>query len=268
MTPAPHPILVTRVGEQAQTWVNALQARGLCAQTLPLLATRGVPDPSAVHQAWQRLGAYTAVMPVSTQAVRYFFEQKPAPAHIQSAQAAPDFEYWVVGEGSRRALRAQGVDAARIVTPPSSAAQWDSEALWAVVAPRCRPGQRVLIVRGDDTDTPSTQGRGRDWLAQRLNEVGVQVDFVVAYVRGLPDWTAAERALAQSATQAPALWLFSSSQAVVNLGHLLPEADWQHAQALATHPRIAQAARALGFGRVADCHPELARVMAFIESWP
>ncbi|GAB4399659.1 MAG: hypothetical protein OHK0048_13570 [Rhodoferax sp.] len=264
---APDPILVTRVGTQAQTWVDALRKRGFNAQSLPLLATRALPDPSALRRVWQRLGDYAAVVPVSAQAVHYFFEQKPAPAHDHSAQAAPKFEYWVVGEGSRRALLAHGVEDARIITPAPNAMQWDSESLWAVVAPRCRPGQRALIVRGDDAAAPSPHGQGRDWLAQRLRQAGVEVDFVVAYVRALPEWSPEQRAAALGAVRAPALWLLSSAQSVQNLGQLLPQVDWRAAQALATHPRIAQAARSLGFGRVAHCHPDLTQVMAFIESW-
>ena len=64
------------------------------------------------------------------------------------------------------------------------------------------------------------------------------------------------------------LWLLSSSQALEHLCAALPGQDWRQARALATHPRIAQAARNAGFGEVRECRPALADVAASIESQP
>ena len=64
------------------------------------------------------------------------------------------------------------------------------------------------------------------------------------------------------------LWLFSSSEAVANLQALAPAADWSRSAALASHPRIAQAARAAGFGRVDLTAPVPAAVVALLEAWP
>ncbi|MDQ3273162.1 MAG: uroporphyrinogen-III synthase, partial [Pseudomonadota bacterium] len=58
------------------------------------------------------------------------------------------------------------------------------------------------------------------------------------------------------------VWLFSSSEAV---GHL-PPGDWSQGRALATHPRIAEAARAAGWGVVVESRPTLADIVASIES--
>jgi uroporphyrinogen-III synthase len=41
---------------------------------------------------------------------------------------------------------------------------------------------------------------------------------------------------------------------------LLPQADWSAATALATHPRIAEAAARAGFGRVIEAPPTPAAV--------
>jgi uroporphyrinogen-III synthase len=50
------------------------------------------------------------------------------------------------------------------------------------------------------------------------------------------------------------------------LKQLAPEGtDWSAARALATHPRIADAARALGFGAVHDAPPTEAAVVAAIQ---
>jgi uroporphyrinogen-III synthase len=108
--------------------------------------------------------------------------------------------------------------------------------------------QRVLVVRGDG---------GREWLAGRLREAGAQVELVRAYRRVPPRWSAPQQALAAQALAEPqrTVWLLSSSQAVEQLGRLLPHAAWSAAQAWATHARIAQAAAALGFGTVLTVAP-------------
>ena len=51
-----------------------------------------------------------------------------------------------------------------------------------------------------------------------------------------------------------------------HLRGLLPGADFTHAHALATHPRIAQAARETGFGVVHESPPRLDDVVASIKS--
>jgi uroporphyrinogen-III synthase len=42
--------------------------------------------------------------------------------------------------------------------------------------------------------------------------------------------------------------------------------SWHRARAVATHPRIAQAARAAGFSQVCEARPEMAALVASIES--
>ena len=154
--------------------------------------------------------------------------------------------------------------------PAPDAPQFDSEALWQQVSAQVRSGDRVLIVRGRSA-TPqgaheSAQGSGRDWLARQIEAAGGHVEFVVAYQRGAPLLTDAEVALAQQAAVDGSVWLLSSSEAVAHLAQALPSVGWGAAQALATHPRIAQAARAAGFGCVRECRPALEDVVASIES--
>jgi uroporphyrinogen-III synthase len=109
---------------------------------------------------------------------------------------------------------------------------------------------------------------GRDWLAQQLQQAGAQVDFVVAYQRGVPHWDADQLALAAAASAGGAIWIFSSAEALGNLQTLLPGQDWSGARAVATHARIADAAQRLGFGTVLQASPTLPSVLASIESLP
>jgi uroporphyrinogen-III synthase len=62
------------------------------------------------------------------------------------------------------------------------------------------------------------------------------------------------------------VWLFSSAQALEHLALLVPQADWSDRTALVTHPRIAVAARALGFERVYLSRPTVADVLKTLES--
>lgn len=240
-------LIVTRPQPQADEWVARLQALGLDAVALPLLAIDGPGDAGAVHAAWRRLaapGALAVVMFVSPSAVARFFALRPMgqawPAGVIAAAPGP---------GTGRALQAAGVPDAAVQTPPEAAGQFDSEALWAVLAPRCDwPRAEALIVRGE---------QGRDWLATAMRTAGARVQFVEAYRRGAPTLSADQRSTLQAALAAPAAhcWLFSSSEAAGHLPALAPAADWSTSRALASHPRIAEAARALGFGRVALVTP-------------
>ena len=62
------------------------------------------------------------------------------------------------------------------------------------------------------------------------------------------------------------IWLFTSALAVANLRACSPRQSWADASAIATHPRIADAARAAGFGGVWESRPGVSEVVASIES--
>ena len=264
-------IIVTRVQPQAQHWVAQLQELGFDALALPLIEVRAVADTSLLKAAWQELRKFAAVMFVSRAAVDFFFKENSAQALIKQGRDAINTRFWSTGPGTEQALLRHGVTPAQLDSPPEQAGQFDSEALWAQVQSQIQPGDRVLIVRGDsEGDEPQAgtmrPGVGRDWLADRLTQAGAQVQFVVAYRRGPPVWGADEQAVARSGATDGALWLLSSSEAVAHLKDLLPGQNWGLARALATHPRIADAARQQGFGQVAVTRPALVDVVASIKS--
>lgn len=261
-------ILVTRPAAQAEEWVTQLQRAGLDAAALPLMAIAAPHDPAAVRQAWTELSAKRLVFFVSPNAAEWFFSQQieaPEPTELKiwpaSLQAASP------GPGTSAVLRRCGVPSHLIVEPAADAPQFDSESLWIVLQKQTWAGRSVLVVRGDG---------GRDWLAEQLREAGAEVSFVAAYRRTAPHFDAPALALAQAAIALPQrhLWFFSSSEAVVNL-MAAPQLhaaaidwpidrfiDWSVGTALATHPRIADSARAAGFGTVLTCRPTLQAVVA------
>ena len=104
------------------------------------------------------------------------------------------------------------------------------------------------------------------WLSRQIAAAGGTVDFVAAYERGAPQFDADQQALARQAATDGSVWLLSSSEAVAHLAAALPGQHWGQARALATHPRIAQAAQAAGFGSVNECRPAFNEVAASIES--
>ena len=271
-------LIVTRPENEARVWGQALQNAGHTVCTLPLIAVGLMPDVLPLQNAWRDIALLDAVMFVSRNAVDHFYKQKPPLAGVFTAQAAIKCRAFVPGPGSAEALRAHGAEPGWIDGPDEVAGQWDSEALWQRVGHRIGPGFRLLIVRGTtlsaesiaaDGMSPaaaSDNGVGRDWLALKATEAGAQVDFLVAYARHTPVFDDAQLAMAKAAAEDGSLWLFSSSEAVSNLQRNLPGQSWQRARALATHPRIAQAARGAGFGDVREVHPALSAVLASIES--
>ena len=246
-------VLVTRPAAQARDWVERLHAAGIDAAALPLIEIAPADGAAALQAAWRGLEECALVMFVSPNAVAHFFAARPADAAWPAALLAAS-----PGPATTQALHGAGVPQAQIVEPAADAPQFDSEALWLRLQARDWRGACALFVRGDG---------GRDWLAERLREAGARIEQVSAYRRGVPSLDAGGQQLLDAAIAAPHahLWWFSSAQAIDHLGMLAPAgSDWRAARALATHPRIAERARRLGFGAVESCSPAADAVLAAI----
>ncbi|MGR6805730.1 uroporphyrinogen-III synthase [Sphaerotilus natans] len=265
MRPAAAPlpcVLVTRPQPQADEWVARLQALGAPAQALPLMRiVRREGFDAAVRAAWADLARHRLVMFVSPNAVLAFFAGRP-----EGAVWPADTLAGATGPGTIAALRAQGVEARSIAAPPEDAASFDAESLWRhALAGLDWAEQQVLIVRGED---------GRDWLAATLRQAGAGVDCLAAYARAEPAWTAAERAALAAVGRDPAaqVWLFSSSQCIDHLMAAPVEpalrAALRAVPVLATHPRIAETARAAGFAVVMPVRPHPLEVRQALDASP
>ncbi len=219
------PLVLTRPADQAASWLEALTALEVPVCSLPLIAVSPVQEAIAPSRA--ALSSAQAVFFTSPAAVQALWQGSALawPAHLLAV---------CVGPGTAAALRAQGV--ARVLSPPSDAEQFDSEALWPLLqAERPWQGERVLWLRGDG---------GRDWLIERLRGEGAQVDVQTIYRRSAAPLPEAQL---QALLASPALWLFSSSEALGHLAAARPELAASPPPALFTHSRIADSARALGW---------------------
>jgi uroporphyrinogen-III synthase len=266
-------VVVTRPLDAAARWVQALALQGIDAVSLPLIEICPATDVAAIRAARRDIGQYTAVMFVSAAAVEHFFSSQAGNATAWPRAVAP--RAWAPGPGTASALQRHGVPLQQIDAPAPDSAQFDSEALWQQVGDAVQPGQRVLVVRGSEgnSDVPPLDGgpdpgQGRDWLVRQLTIRGAQVEYLVAYQRVPPQPVRLRQAMADLGLMAPALWLFTSSQAIGNLVQALPGHDWSASRALVTHPRMAAAARAAGFGVVQESRPAPSDVIASIKSLP
>lgn len=268
-------VIVTRPEPDAGLWVQQLAQAGIAAEAFALIdiaPLSGAADAQALSHAWQALDGYAACLFVSGHAVVHFFKQKRPFAHAeQRVQSAidnvadgassgipPRLRFTAPGPGTVAALRAAGIPASQIDAPAADASQFDSESLWRVIGSRDWQGRKVLVVRGQSAGAEGASS-GRDWIVRQWQDAGASVDFVGVYQRRAPLLTEAQVVRARQASADGSVWLFSSSEAVANLVGLagLQGVDWRRARALATHPRIAQAVRAAGWGVVAESRPAL-----------
>jgi uroporphyrinogen-III synthase len=279
-------VIVTRPRLEADVWVKQLRALNFDAVALPLIHIGAASDNQGVAAARANMHHYSAAMFVSSNAVRYFFSSNlPLAGESIDYAAIKNIvnlnilsshpRMWATGPGTRDALLAQSVPSDLIDSPTIDAEQFDSETLWNLVRIQVKPGDKVLIVRGSTPNTKDADGaksvqmNGRPWLADQLTAAGALVDVVVSYERSAPVFDSAELALMTQAAADNSVWLLSSSEAVANLhtvSGLALGLNWSNARAIATHPRIAQAARDAGFGVVYESRPLLAEVAASIES--
>jgi len=262
--------IVTRPEPDASGWVQLLAERGVVAGALPLIGILPASDPEPIRVAWRNWGSFKAVMFVSSPAAGHFFAQQPWRQRPLAHGAQP--RIWCTGPGSAAVLRRLGAAPELLDAPAPDSPQFDSEALWDLVAGQIQQHDQVLIVRGeadsdgDDAADVSGRGTGREWLAARLARVGARVGFVVAYRRVAPVWSQAQRQLAQQAATDGSVWIFTSAQGALNLGAAAAHASWSAALAVATHPRVGATVRGLGFGTVVESRPTLDALVASIES--
>ncbi len=252
-------VVITRPRAQAEPLAARLAAAGVPAEVFPLLDIQPLADTRPLEAAMAKLPDYALVAFVSPNAVEAAFQFIPHwPAGVIAA---------VVGEGSRLALARHGLtDANAHIACPVDPHRTDSETLLEVLDLPALRGRKALIVRAET---------GRELLADRLRDAGVEVDKIAAYRRGAPALDAARRAqLARLIADAPD-WVITSSEALRNLQQdvlaLAGLSGWDAVRGcrlIVPHQRIADSAQALGFARVTLTDSGDEALLAAIQSRP
>ena len=231
-------LVVTRPVQQAGEFVQRAQAMGFDVEQFPLLEIQSLPDQAPLTDVVKRLNEFDMVAFISPNAIDAFF------AHID--RWPQQLAIAVMGEGSKQALRRHGLmDQNAIIISPSNALKTDSETLLEELDFTKLKGRKVLIVRGDS---------GRELLADRLREKGVQIEIIAAYKRAAPLFDAIKQRQLSVLSEQSAYWVITSSEALRNLllwcntvSGDLGVAKMQHQHLIIPHIRIAETAKNLGF---------------------
>lgn len=263
----PDSVVITRPAAQAGPLAQRVTALGRRACLLPLLEIEALPDQSGLKATLADLASYDLVAFVSPNAIDAAF------VHIQQWPAGVTLA--VLGDGSRLALAAHGIDAGNAaIVSPLDAAHSDSEhLLLSLDLPRLR-GRKVLIVRGES---------GRELMADGLRAAGAIVTVVAAYRRRVPPLTPALQATLLNLLRHDNDWIITSSEALRGLLGLLREIDaadghglgqgsavakMQQQHLIVPHARIFDTARQLGFPRLTLTGSGDERVLAALQSRP
>ena len=236
--------VLTRPAGRNVDVMHALVRRGWLVRECPALeiqssaviSERETPDPNN----------FDLVVFVSRAAVSGFQQQ-----------LGPDF-VWpsAVRVGCMGPATASAVErawpTARTVLRPEAQQARDSEALWPLLQQLPITLRKVLIVRGQD---------GRDWLAQKLANAGVEVVAHQAYERVYAGWS--DESVAQfrewAELQAEVVWLLTSAHgisAIVERLAALELLDWfRSGQFVLTHERLVQT-----LASAADTDPSALRI--------
>lgn len=245
-------IVVTRPRQQAGPLCEGIAAAGGSALLFPLLEIAGAPDHPELAAALAAIDHAGLAIFISPNAVHFGFS-----GHLGSRPWPPGLALAAVGQGTAKALRDRGFD--RVIVPAES---FDSEALLAcpeLSAPVVR-GQTVILFKGEG---------GRDLLAATLAERGATVLPAPCY-RRLPPAGDLGQLLALDAGGRLDAMVLSSSEAVRHLGRLLEAGNGRLLERVVMfcpHPRIAEAATAIGCRRICLTGPGDGGILASLSEY-
>lgn len=224
-------IVLTRPEGRNEALAERLRSAGHQVLCLPALKVTALP----LNESIKPPGDYDLIVFVSRNAVQFYLDSlarldmlPPWPAHTLAA---------TVGVSSAAGLKqAAIIPAASIVHPSADAQNHDSEALWPLLAARLPQIRRALIVRGVS---------GREWLGERLEQAGVQVERLAVYDRAAVAWVADQyqALLAALAGARPCVFLLTSSESLdaihANIVRLGVQEQWARSRFVAIHERVA-----------------------------
>lgn len=222
-------IAITRPAGTGTSLARRVRALGGMPLLLPGSSLHAAPDPRAAARALRAALAGDGVIFTSPAAVRFAARLVPLRARAR---------VWAPGAGTLRALHRAGCAQA------NAPAREDSEGILALPALQDVRGQRIGIVGAPG---------GRGLLARELTARGARIDHIHVYQRASARLGRRHADALRYAARQPLYVLLSSAEALANILAALPD-DARRALlagiAVASSPRIAEAAQAAGFARV------------------
>ena len=249
-------VIVTRPANAGRRLCERLVGQGFRACWWPAFDMGEAPDPLRARELLGRLGDYDLAIFVSASAVR-------AARRLLSDRWPSGTLIGAVGAATRAAIESElDPPAGVVISAAEDDRQPGSEAFWDAWQATNRRAHRVLLVRAQD---------GRNWLGERFNEQGAQVDTVAAYSRHLHRPSAAELQNLQKSIAAGTCpsTVFSSTEAVAAIDKQVGSAvqAWlRNGIAIACHPRIGEQLLANGYARVLNATFDDDSIVAQLES--
>lgn len=162
-------ILVTRSREQASELAQSIRDLGGQAIEFPAISVEPPSDWAALDQAISRLPQYDWILFTSPNGVRFFLDRLWHQG--KDARAMGGLQIGAMGPGTARALEARGLKADLVPE------EFRAEALAQALSQRAVGGRRILLARAEEA---------RDVLPRTLQELGAQLDVVIAYRTVVP----------------------------------------------------------------------------------
>ena len=232
-------VLITRPVMPASRTATRVAALGATPLIFPTLIIEPPADSAPLKAALANIGDYYAAMFVSPSAA----EMALAPMSSTPFKLPSSLHVFAPGPGTAEELSRLGVE--RVDMPETS---FDSEGLLALPLLQAATvkGKRVVIFRGND---------GRELMREELVKRGAIVDAITAYHRRAPSTPATGLLELLHARKVNAISAMSSD-AITNLVPLIPALEREKIlfsiAVFASHARIVESARALGFRNVVE----------------
>lgn len=243
-------ILVTRPAHQAKNLARLIREAGGRPILFPVLEIVDVPELGPLLSLIDRLATFDLAIFISPNAVAKAMNLIAARGGLP-----PGLAVAAVGQGSARALRERGVTS---VIAPSG--RFDSEALLALPELAQMQGRRVVIFRGEG---------GREHLAEVLRQRGAQVEYAECYRRSRPNADSTPLLHLWARNELNAITV-TSAESLHNLFEMVGRLGQQwmkNTPLFAPHPRIVEAARALGLSRTFVTPPGDEGLVAGLIAW-
>lgn len=243
-------IVITRPAAESARITELVRTAGGNPILFPGIAIVAIEDTASLVELIDRLDWFEIAIFVSPSAVNMAF------SFIEPRRALPPtLQIAAIGASSVRALQRHGVQ--EVMAPTE---RFDSEALLELSLLQNVRGKHIVIFRGVG---------GRELLADTLIARGAQVEYAECYRRAKPDIDPAPLLAAWEHGELHAITA-TSSEALRNLSEMVSvrgETHFKNTPCFVSHPRIEEAAHALGIAKVMLTGQGDERLMQGLVAW-